>query len=125
MTGKMLCSITDGPQYEDYYAYYEEDPDEAYERWRQEEIDSKIAPMKNLTGWSSEYYELPPGAVELQDLIEHREMNFAVGNIFKAAYRLGHKENTSAIYDLDKIIWFAQRERARLERNKRTLDEAL
>ena len=67
------------------------------------------------TGWSSEYYELPEGATELQDLIEHREMNFAIGNIFKAAYRLGNKEGSSKEYDLNKIIWFAQRELNRVK----------
>ena len=34
--------------------------------------------------------------------------------MLKAAYRLGHKANTSALYDLDKIVWFAEREKARL-----------
>lgn len=67
-----------------------------------------------LTGWSSQYYELPPDAKELQDLIEYREMNFALGNIFKAAYRLGHKQGTDAEYDLEKIVWYAQRELARI-----------
>lgn len=67
------------------------------------------------SGWSSSYYELPKGAKELQDLIEHRQMNFAVGNIFKAAYRLGEKQGVDRRYDLNKIIWFAQRELNRLE----------
>lgn len=67
-----------------------------------------------MKGWSSDYYKLPDGAVELQDLIEYREMNFSVGNIFKAAYRLGHKDGTDAEYDLRKIIWFAQRELDRI-----------
>ena len=65
------------------------------------------------TGWSSHYYELPPEAEELQDLIEYRDMNFAVGNIFKAAYRLGRKPGTDVKYDLEKIIWYAQRELSR------------
>ena len=66
-------------------------------------------------GWDTDYYQLPEGAKELQDLIEHKAMNFARGNIFKAAYRLGGKTGTSAAYDLNKIIWYAQRELARLE----------
>jgi hypothetical protein len=70
---------------------------------------------KGITGWSSGYYELPEGAKELQDLIEHRGMNFSVGNIFKACYRLGRKPGTDAVYDLQKIIWYAQRELHRLE----------
>lgn len=118
MTGEqMRCSISDGPQTpEDVDFPVEEDEDVAGERSRQEEIDANIAPMTTLTGWTSSYYEIPKEAEELQDLIEHRDMNFAVGNIFKATYRLGHKENTSALYDLDKIIWFAKREKARLLR---------
>lgn len=71
---------------------------------------------KKLTGWSSNYYELPKGATELQDLIEYRGMNFSIGNIFKAAYRLGEKPGTEVVYDLEKIIWYAQRELARIKK---------
>lgn len=70
------------------------------------------------TGWSSTYYVLPEHAKELQDLIEYRNMNFAVGNIFKAAYRLGEKSGVDREYDLQKIIWFAQRELARINVDK-------
>ena len=66
-------------------------------------------------GGSTSYYELPEGASELQDLIEHKEMNFAVGNMFKACYRLGQKQGGDAEYDLKKIIWFAERELARMQ----------
>jgi len=38
-------------------------------------------------------------------------MSFAVGNIFKAAYRMGQK---GEVYDLNKIIWFAKRELRRI-----------
>ena len=69
-------------------------------------------------GGSTNYYELPEGASELQDLIEHKNMNFAVANIFKAAYRLGSKGNTTPEYDLNKIIWFAEREKARILNEK-------
>ncbi len=41
-------------------------------------------------------------------------MEFGIGNIFKACYRLGEKDGTSARYDLNKIIFFAQRELDRL-----------
>lgn len=53
-------------------------------------------------------YELPADAGELQDLIEYREMNFAIGNIFKACYRLGTKNDD--MYELNKIRWFVDRE---------------
>ena len=67
-------------------------------------------PVDDKPGGSTpSQYAIPRGARELQDLIEHREMNFAVGNIFKAAYRMGVKHET-AEYDLRKIIWFARRE---------------
>ena len=67
-------------------------------------------------GSTPSQYAIPEGATQLQDLIEYRNMNFAVGNIFKAAYRLGEKENVSKEYDLNKIIWFAERELARLKK---------
>lgn len=66
------------------------------------------------SGWSTDYYKLPEGCSELQDLIEHKNMNFAVANIFKASYRLGDKAGTSKEYDLNKIIFFAQRELKRI-----------
>ena len=69
-----------------------------------------------MDGWSTDYYRLPEGAKEMQDLIEYRDMNFAMANIFKACYRYGHKENTSKEYDLNKIIWYAQRELKRLKK---------
>ena len=65
------------------------------------------------TGYATDYYVLPKGAEELGDLIEYRNMNFNLGNIFKAAYRLGHKNGTTPEYDLNKIIYFAERELAR------------
>ena len=63
-------------------------------------------------GSTPEQYSLPEWAEELQDLIEYRNMNFAIGNIFKACYRMGIKNDN--LYDLNKIIWFAERERDRL-----------
>jgi hypothetical protein len=71
------------------------------------------------TGWSSSYYELPENAEELQDLIEFKNMNFALGNIFKACYRMGDKAGTSEVYDLNKIIFYAERELRRIENEDR------
>jgi len=70
--------------------------------------------MAELTGWASDYYELPKEAKQLQDLIEYRDMNFAMATIFKACYRFGHKPGTTKLYDIEKILWFAERERQRL-----------
>lgn len=60
-------------------------------------------------GGATSYYELPEGATELNDLIEHKQMIFALGNIFKACYRFGEKDSAAKIYDLNKIIYFAER----------------
>lgn len=65
-------------------------------------------------GGSTSYYELPEDASELNDLIEHKNMPFARGNIFKACYRMGEKSNTDALYDINKIIFFAERMRGAL-----------
>lgn len=72
--------------------------------------------MTKLSGADANYYKLPEGVRELQDLIEHRNMNFAIGNIFKASYRLGAKSGIDEIYDLEKIIFFAQREIDRIKK---------
>lgn len=67
-------------------------------------------------GGSTDYYKLPAWATELRHLIAHKHMNFNVGNIFKAAYRLGEKAGNDLRYDLNKIIFFAQAELEELDR---------
>jgi len=61
-------------------------------------------------GGSTSYYDLPPGARDIGDLIEHRSMPYGIANIFKACYRIGRKAGNDDEYDLNKIIYFAQRE---------------
>jgi len=70
------------------------------------------AQTQTSDGGSTSYYELPPQATELNDLIEHKNMSFALGNIFKACYRFGEKDAASRLYDLNKIIYFAERLKA-------------
>jgi hypothetical protein len=67
-------------------------------------------------GSTDSQYKLPKGATQLQDLIEHRDMDFSLGNIFKACYRLGEKDSVSVMYDLKKIKWFVERMIARENR---------
>ncbi|CAB5155527.1 hypothetical protein UFOVP149_14 [uncultured Caudovirales phage] len=69
-------------------------------------------------GSSTDYYRIPDGATDLIDLIEHKNMGFSVGNIFKACYRLGEKHGTDAMYDLNKIIFFAERMKKQIENNR-------
>lgn len=86
-----------------------------------ERSDADSDPM--LRGGSTpSQYDLPSRAVTLQDLIEYRGMNFARGNIFKAAFRMGHKDTTDDLYDINKIIWFATRERNRILAERRKED---
>ena len=66
-------------------------------------------------GGSSDYYNIPEGSRDIQDLIDYKNMRFSIGNIFKACYRYGEKDGTSQLYDLNKIIFFAQREIERLK----------
>lgn len=69
-------------------------------------------------GGSTDYYKLPAGATELNDLIEAKNMPFWRGNIFKAAYRLGEKDVATEEYDLNKIIYFANRRLAMIRKEK-------
>lgn len=61
-------------------------------------------------GGKTDYYNTPEGNKTLQDLIEYKEMNFAIGNIFKACYRFGKQDHSEKERDLNKILYFANRE---------------
>ena len=69
-------------------------------------------------GGSTDYYKLL-GMKDLQDIIENRNMNFAQGNILKAAFcfNVGRHEGTSYERELNKIIYFANRELQRIKNN--------
>ena len=69
------------------------------------EVDTKIT----SDGKATAYYDFPIGASTLNDIIEFKDMNFARGNIFKATYRLGEKNGIDDEYDLNKIIYYAER----------------
>lgn len=71
---------------------------------------------KTSDGGSSPYYAIMPGEKDAQDIIERKSMNFARGNVFKAAWRMGEKDVADELYDWKKIKWFAEREIARLEK---------
>lgn len=75
------------------------------------------------SGGDTDYYLIPKNAEMVQDLIEYKDMNFAQGNILKAIYRLGNCKHSDAIRDLEKIIWFANRELKRIKNDIRTINE--
>ena len=66
-------------------------------------------------GSTADYYHLPKGAKQLQDLISHKNMNAQIGEIFRACYRYGQVEHSPEIRDIKKIIFYAQAELKRLE----------
>lgn len=80
-------------------------------------IEEIPAPDVQVGGGATDYYDFPEGATTLNDLIEYKNMSFALGNIFKACYRLGEKADTSKLYDINKIIYFAERMK-RIEEKK-------
>ena len=73
-----------------------------------------INPINN--GGDTDYYAIAPDWQTAQDIIEARQMNFAQGNIFKAAFTFnsGRHEATTYERELNKIAWFVNRELKRL-----------
>ena len=69
-------------------------------------------------GSSSNYFKLPDHATELRHAISHKNMSFSRGNLFKACYRLGDKDGTSVLYDLNKMEFFLKDLREMLERGE-------
>jgi len=67
-------------------------------------------------GSSASYYELPAGVGQLQDLISHRDMNAQIGEIFRACYRYGRVSHSDRLRDAKKILFYAQAEVSRLEK---------
>lgn len=71
--------------------------------------------MSTSDGSTADYYELPAGATELQDLISHRDMNAQLGEIFRAAYRYGMASHSGKLRDAKKIRFYIEAEIKRLE----------
>lgn len=67
-------------------------------------------------GSTASYYELPPGATELQDLISYRDLNAQMGEIFRAVYRYGQCPHSPKLRDAKKIKFYIEAEIARLEK---------
>lgn len=85
-----------------------------YEIGSGEEIQAKTS---DNNGGTTDYYRIPKNVEMLQDIIELRNLNFAQGNILKAAwcFNVGRHNSTNYERELNKIIWFCQRELKRLE----------
>ena len=63
-----------------------------------------------------DHYNWHEKGIECIDVIEEFE-SVNVAFAVKHLWRLGHKPNISMVEDLDKAIWYLQREKQRLERN--------
>lgn len=76
--------------------------------------------FKMVEGSDTPYYDIPQNAKNVQDIIEHFEMNFAQGNILKSIWccNIGRHSGTDYERDLNKIIWFANRELKRIKANE-------
>lgn len=72
--------------------------------------------MAKSDGSTASYYELPPNATELQDLISYKNMNAQMGEIQRAVYRYGEADHSEKLRDINKIIFYAQAEKKRLLR---------
>lgn len=78
--------------------------------------ESSEPPANVSDGSTADYYQLPPGATELQDLISARDMNAQMGEIFRACYRYGQVAHSPKLRDIKKIIFYAQAELERLKK---------
>ena len=69
-------------------------------------------------GGSTDYYKFHPTWTDCQDVIEARGMSFSQGNIFKVAFCFNIGRHSAVTYEreLNKIIWFAQRELDRVQK---------
>ena len=67
-------------------------------------------------GSTASYYELPPGADELQDLISFKDMNGQIAEIFRACFRYGQVEHSEKMRDAKKMLFYAKAEIERLEK---------
>lgn len=69
-------------------------------------------------GGKTDYYKIDTGWKMAQDIIEARNMNFSQGNIFKSSFtfNLGRHNATNYERELNKIIYFANRELQRIKK---------
>lgn len=70
--------------------------------------------MSKSDGSTADYYELPKGATQLQDLISFRNLNAQDGEIFRAIYRKGRASHSDELRDARKVLFYAQAEVDRL-----------
>jgi hypothetical protein len=66
-------------------------------------------------GSTANYYKLPAGCTQLQDLISYRNLSAQDGEIIRAIYRKGRASHSDELRDAKKVLFYAQAEVKRLE----------
>lgn len=66
-------------------------------------------------GLTADYYKLPPDSTQLQHLINHKNMNANIGEIFRTAYRYGKASHSDCLRDANKIKFYIEAEIERLK----------
>ena len=87
-------------------------------KWTKEKQEKVTTSQGRSDGSSADYYKLPEGCTQLQDLISHRDMNAQVGEIFRAMYRYGQASHSDQLRDAKKVKFYIEAEIARLEKSK-------
>lgn len=83
-----------------------------------ENVKKEEESKSNTGGAGNIYWDIPDGATQLQDLIEHKNMNGNVKDVFKACYRLNEKDGTDNVYDVEKMAYYSLRELGRILNTK-------
>lgn len=71
--------------------------------------------MEDIVNHPSHYTD---GKIEVIDFIEDKNLNFHRGNAIKYISRAGKKNPEKEIEDIQKAIWYLEREIKRLTQNK-------
>ena len=72
------------------------------------EMDALLAPVKPDLVNSPPHYKA--GGVETIDFIESKDFNYRLGNVIKYVSRAGRKVDSDPVQDLEKAMWYLQRE---------------
>lgn len=75
--------------------------------------------MNDIINHPSHYTD---GKIEVIDFIEDKQLNFHRGNAIKYIARAGKKNKEKEIEDLEKAVWYINREIQRLEKLKKSKD---
>lgn len=118
--GDSLCSRHNGAiqLLHDLAFAFEQAAPEAFSNFFFPLLKEKGLPVPSASssdGSSADYYKLPSGCEQLQDLISFCDMNGQIAEIFRACYRYGRAEHSPKLRDAKKIRFYAEAEVQRLE----------